>query len=313
MERVTDKQLIADFLKDCKIRKMSSHSIESYSSSLNLLQKFITDKGYELLNLDKHIFTEYIDYLNEQGVSYSTMKNRFSTYNSFYEYLKYEEYIENNIVKAVCKRYLNKYKDNNVGKRKIISVEDMARFINMIPDIRDKAIALLFAKTGIRRRELVSLDLDDVNWKNMSITLKPTNKRSNRVVYFDFETARILKRWLVKRAMMADQKNKALFTSYTNRKKRLNRNGVGYIFVKWAIIAGLHDSTSDKIEHHFTPHCCRHWNTTHLRNGGEGMPREYIKELRGDINREAMDIYNHIDPEKLRKSYLSHIPQLGII
>lgn len=313
MERVNDKQLIKDFLEDCEIRQMSSHSIESYSSSLNLLHKFIIDKGYSFLDLDKQIFIDYLDFLNKQDVSYSTMKNRFSTFNSFYDYLIFKEYIEHNIVKAVYKRYLNKYKDNNVGKRKIISVEEMARFINIIPDIRDKAIALLFAKTGIRRRELVSLNIDDVNWMNMSITLKPTNKRSNRVVYFDFETAKILRRWLLKREMITDLKNKALFTSYTNRKKRLNRNGVGYIFVKWAEIAGLHDSTSNKIEDHFTPHCSRHWNTTHLRNGGEGMPREYIKELRGDANKDAMDIYNHIDHEKLRKSYLAHIPQLGII
>jgi integrase/recombinase XerD len=313
MERLEDKQLIEDFLKDCKTRRMSAHTIESYHSSLNLLQKFISKKGYGFVELDRRICTDYIDYLNEQGMSFSTMKNRFSTYNSFYDYLKYEDYLKENIVKEVCKRYLSKYKENNVGKRKIISIEDMARFINMIPDIRDKAIVLLFAKTGIRRRELVSLDIDDINWENMSITLKPTNKRSNRVVYFDYETANILKRWIRKREMITDSQNKALFTSYTNKKKRLNRNGVGYIFVKWAEIAGLHDSSSDEIENHFTPHCCRHWYTTYLSNGGEGMPREYIKELRGDVNKDAMDIYNHIDHEKLRRSYLSHIPQLGII
>jgi len=47
----------------------------------------------------------------------------------------------------------------------------MARFIHLTPDIRDKTIALLFAKTGIRRRELVSFDVDDINWDNMIITL----------------------------------------------------------------------------------------------------------------------------------------------
>jgi integrase/recombinase XerD len=161
--------------------------------------------------------------------------------------------------------------------------------------------------------ELVSLDLDDIDWHKMSITLKPTNKRSNRVVYFDYETANILKRWIQKRILMTDPENKALFVSYTNRKKRLNRNGVGYIFVKWAEIAGLHDAKSDKLADMFTPHCCRHWNTTHLSNGGNGMPREFIKELRGDVNKDALDIYNHIDHDDLRKSYLAHIPQLGVI
>lgn len=42
------------------------------------------------------------------------------------------------------------------------------------------------------------------------------------------------------------------------------------------------------------------------------MPREFIQELRGDVRREAIDIYDHIDREELWKSYLAHIPQLGI-
>ena len=42
------------------------------------------------------------------------------------------------------------------------------------------------------------------------------------------------------------------------------------------------------------------------------MPRDFVKEIRGDVRREAIDIYNHIDKEELRESYLAHIPQLGI-
>jgi integrase/recombinase XerD len=42
------------------------------------------------------------------------------------------------------------------------------------------------------------------------------------------------------------------------------------------------------------------------------MQREYVKELRGDARHEAVDIYHHIDREELRRSYLAHIPKLGI-
>ena len=312
METLDDKQLIDSFVHDCKIRRMSKHTIESYKSSLKLFSEYVSKKGYNLKDIDKKTCVDYIEFLNQKDVSFSTLKNRFSTYNSFYDYLKYEELVDDNIVRDVCKRYLSKYKDNGGEKRKIISVEEMARFINMIPDIRDKAIVLLFAKTGVRRRELVSIDIGDIRWENMSIELKPTNKRSNRVVYFDYETARILKKWIKKRNMIADKSNKALFVSYTNKKKRLKRNGVGYAFVKWAEMAGLHDPYSDKLSDRFSSQCCRHWFTTHLSDGGEGMPREYIKELRGDAHKDAMDIYNHIDHEKLRKSYMANIPQLGI-
>ncbi len=30
------------------------------------------------------------------------------------------------------------------------------------------------------------------------------------------------------------------------------------------------------------------------------MPREFIQELRGDVRKEAIDIYDHIDPKELR-------------
>jgi integrase/recombinase XerD len=42
------------------------------------------------------------------------------------------------------------------------------------------------------------------------------------------------------------------------------------------------------------------------------MPRESIQELRGDVRKEAIDIYDHIDKRELRESYLAKIPQLGV-
>jgi integrase/recombinase XerD len=42
------------------------------------------------------------------------------------------------------------------------------------------------------------------------------------------------------------------------------------------------------------------------------MPREFIQEFRGDVRREAIDIYDHIDKEELRKLYLAHVPHLGV-
>ena len=42
------------------------------------------------------------------------------------------------------------------------------------------------------------------------------------------------------------------------------------------------------------------------------MSREMIQELRGDVRKEAIDIYYHIDEEQLRRTYLQCIPQLGV-
>ena len=208
------------------------------------------------------------------------------------------------------KRYLKRYKDDNNGHaRKLISIEDMAKLANSMFDLRDKTLLVLFAKTGIRLRELIAIDINDINWDMLSIRLKSTHKRSNTVVYFDYETLILLQRWMKKRERIADEDCNALFVSYTT-KHRLHRNAIYNAITKWATPLGLHNPDSPNLEDHFTPHCCRHWFTTHLRRAG--MQREYIKELRGDRRHDAMDIYYHIDHEDLRKSYLGCIPQLGI-
>jgi integrase/recombinase XerD len=90
----------------------------------------------------------------------------------------------------------------------------------------------------------------------------------------------------------------------------LGRNSIYRLVTKHAANVGLHDPEADDLQQRFTPHCCRHWFTTHLRRSG--MQREFIKELRGDTRGDAIDIYDHIDREELRQAYLAHIPTLGI-
>jgi hypothetical protein len=34
------------------------------------------------------------------------------------------------------------------------------------------------------------------------------------------------------------------------------------------------------------------------------MPREFIQELRGDVRRKAIDIYDHVDKKELKESCL---------
>ena len=79
---------------------------------------------------------------------------------------------------------------------------------------------------------------------------------------------------------------------------------------KWADRYGLYDGKSKRLEERFSVHCFRHWFTTWLLRNG--MPRDYVKELRGDSRKEAIDIYNHIDMEDLQRAYLAAIPQFDV-
>jgi integrase/recombinase XerD len=308
---LTGYTLIDSFLNDCINRGMTMGSTNSYKYSIINFLKYIENKDIDLLKVNRQILVNYINFLrSDRNYNQKTIENHFTSLSTFYDYLVFEDKIQKNIINEIRKRYLRRYKNTySLGeRRKLINVEEMSDFINSIMDIRDKAIAILLAKTGIRRGELVNIELDDIKWDDYHIILKPTPKRSNRTVFFDRECASVLQKWIIIRNELSNSGNKALYISKIG--EPLERSGVYNSIRKWADKYGLHDSNSKKLEDRFSVHCFRHWFTTWLLRNG--MPRDYVKELRGDSRKDAIDIYNHIDYEDLRKQYLACIPKLGV-
>ena len=306
-----DAELIEDFVSECEIRRLTSETIRRYKSSLRIFKNFMNSQGLSIMDIDKRTLKEFLKYLRfERKVKNKTIGNYFSAISSFCDYLVYEEKFDRNSVLPFRKRYI-KFPKRMYGEsqRKLISVDEMSMLVNAILDPRDKAIVVLLAKTGIRRNELININIDDINWMQQSIKLKDTAKRTNLTVFFDNECSRALRKWIKAREYYDIEDGcKALFIS--KKGSRLGRMGVYRVVIRYATKVGLNNPASKRIEDHFTPHCFRHWFTTHLRRNG--MPREYIKELRGDTRDEAIDIYHHIDRKELRESYLACIPQLGI-
>ena len=215
-------------------------------------------------------------------------------------------------MQSVRKRYLKRYKNGEEGMkaegRKLITVQEMSMLVRSIVSALDRAVVVMLAKTGMRRNELVTLDVDDIDLEKMSIKLKPTAKRSNKLLFFDEETKQVLNEWLGMRRLYTRPDSKALFINRSGG--RITGDSVYDIVVDHATRVKLHDPSSEKLEDHFTPHCCRHWFTTQIRRSK--IDREFAKELRGDKRRDAIDIYDHIDPNDLRKAYLASIPNLGL-
>jgi integrase/recombinase XerD len=291
--------LIDSFIIDCKTRNLATNTQGVYRKNLRSFERAI---NVPLAEVSKDDLKNYLNDLRKRNLDHFTIAARFSALSSFYDYLVEEGFIAVNPVKAIRKRYLRTYK-RLTKRRKIISIEEAAKLVNSVFDSRDRAILMLLFKTGLRITELLNSDIEDVDFEKNLIKLKPTPKRSNRIVFFDEEAAEALKSWLAWRNERLVKDKKALFIS--KKGHRLSYNSAAHMILKHAERVGLHNRSLDDI---FTAHCCRHWFTTHLRKAG--MPREFIQELRGDARREAIDIYDHIDLDELRESYIAYIPTL---
>lgn len=297
-------KILEGFEQDCRLRGQADSTL---IFNIGEARRFCEFLGKDPTEASKADILAYLGYLREKNLKQTSIARMFSGLAVFYDYLEEMEMVEKNPVRPVRKRYLKVYKETQ-GERRAITKEEAAMLINSIIDTRDKAILILLLKTGIRRHELTELDVSDVDLKEMSIELKPTPKRTNRIVFFDEECAELLRRWLRTREVWNHNGCPALFISRFG--ERLSGDYIKVRIKGLAEKVGLHNPKSKRPQDRFTPHCCRHFFTTQLRKAG--MPREFIQELRGDIRREAIDIYDHIDKKELKESYLAHIPQLGV-
>ena len=298
--------LLSDFFQDLELRNVSRTQI--YISYVGEFCQFLQDRGKTPEQADKTDLRAYLQLLKDRNLKQSSLSRAFSCLSQFYAYLVDEDLIASNPISPFRKRYLRSYKnDSSTEPRQLISVEQAAMLVNAILSARDRAIVMLLLKTGMRRGELVALDLADIDLPDMSLMLKPTAKRSNRQLFFDNETARVLKAWLDVRDNWR-RADAALFPS--TKSNRANPMQIDWIVERYAQMVGLHDPTSKSLQRRFTPHCCRHWLVTHLLRAG--MSRDHVKWIRGDAMKESIDIYYHIDPKDVRQAYLAYIPQLGV-
>ena len=177
-----DERYLSGFREDCRLRNLTPRTIREYESWLRIIGAYVHGLNTSLSQLDKDALKKVLTYLStERHLSTKTLGNYFSALSTFFNYLVFESSINRNPVPSFRKRYLRQYKTPNHprSKRKLISIKEMTVLITSILNPRDKAIVTLLAKTGIRRNELIQINLDDINWVDQSIQLKPHPKRSN--------------------------------------------------------------------------------------------------------------------------------------
>lgn len=302
------KSSLDRFISYCRLRGMSS--ARDYISYSKKFSDFLATRGSSFESCSQEDLVEYLRYLKEERkVKRATVKRIFTILGLLFVYLEDSGLVEKNPIPKFKRLYLREYKEGSDSEtRQVISLDQVRLLVSGILDSRDRAIAVLLFKTGIRLGELISLDLQDVDLEGGWIILKHKAKRSNREIPLDDETIRVLKNYMPARKARNKNHIRALFISRLG--SRLSPEAARKKFKQYAEAVGVHDNDSDRLEDHFTPHCCRHVWTTEAINAN--MRRDHIKLIRGDVVRDAMDTYNHITKEMLKESYLAHVPQLGI-
>ena len=220
----------------------------------------------------------------DYGISASSRARKLSAIKSFYKYLTVRtKQLEENPVADL------EYPKLRKSLPKYLTLEQSAALLQAVSgqnEKRDYAILMLFLNCGIRRSELVNLNISDVYEDRIRVVGKGNKER---FVYFGSACRKAIDAYLPERNKKVLSDNRALFGSRDNN--RISVTAVHRLVKKALLQAGL-DSTQ------FSAHKLRHTAATMMLSGGVDV--KTVQEVLGHENLNTTQIYTHIENTELK-------------
>ena len=220
----------------------------------------------------------------EYGISPTARARKLSAIKSFYKYLTVRtKQLSANPVADL------EYPKLRKSLPKYLTLEQSAALLKAVSgpnEKRDYAILMLFLNCGIRRSELVGLNISDVYEDRIRVVGKGNKER---FVYFSTSCRKAIDTYMPERNKKILSDNKALFGSRDNN--RISVTAVHRLVKKYLTIAGL-DSTQ------FSAHKLRHTAATMMLSGGVDV--KTVQEVLGHENLNTTQIYTHIENTELK-------------
>ena len=221
---------------------------------------------------------------DEPGIGSAARARKLSAIKSFYNYLTVStKQIRENPVKDIELPKLRK------SLPKYLTLEESTALLKAVSgpnQARDFAILMLFLNCGIRRSELVGLNLTDVYEDRIRVVGKGNKER---IVYMGSSCRKAIDDYLVERNKIVLSDNRALFGS--RDKNRISVTAVHRLVKKHLLEAGL-DSTQ------FSAHKLRHTAATLMLSNGVDL--KTLQEVLGHENLNTTQIYTHIESTELK-------------
>jgi integrase/recombinase XerD len=284
------------FLNYLKIeRSLSSNSIEAYHHDVILLQQFAALKLNSIspLKISTRHLRQFIEYINELGMSAYSQARILSGVKAFYKYLVYEELIENDPTTLI--------EGPKLGRKlpDTLSYDEIERLLQAIdlstPEgARNRAILEVLYSSGLRVSELVELTRNNIH-ADIGFLRIIGKGNKERLVPIGREALKHLTIYIAQiRGVSPHKAPQKGFENYVF----LNRNGKKLTRVMiFTIIKNL--ARTIGLDKTISPHTFRHSFATHLIEGGADL--RAVQEMLGHESITTTEIYTHLDRDYLRQ------------
>mgnify|MGYP001811634729 CR=1 FL=1 len=281
-------------------RQYSGHTVKAYLRDLRSFESYCKEQhGDTSINtLPYSVIRSWIITCLEDGCSNRTINRKIASLKSYYRFLMRKGYIESNPLAG--HRPLKMDRKVEVP----FSQEEMRELLSAwstedsdFETLRDRLIVELLYTTGMRRAELIGIELTDLDLE--SGTLRVTGKRNKeRLIPLVREVTPHIKEYLrARQESFPDSDSPVLLLTGSGNKI--------YETLVYRIINGYFSKVSSKVKK--SPHILRHTFATHLLNKGADL--NSVKELLGHASLASTQVYTHNSIAELKKVHASAHPR----
>ena len=305
---------IEDFMLYCVSKNLSKKTMKSYEQTLKLFQLYM-EKEQGIKEIDKVTskqIREYISYLKERGkytiqvanadinrpesradngkdISITTINNYLRNIKVFYNYLEEEHIIDDNPTRRI------KQLKQTIEKKEPLTKDEVRRLLGaydttVFHEYRDYMTTKLLLSVGARIGETLSLDIDDLDFRNNTILFKDTKNKKEKLSYMTPKLSGELKKWISYKERYSS--NDYLFPTTKNTKMTVQNFEQNL------------KRTSKKIGLEVSPHRLRYtFANDFLKAGGSIY---VLSKLLDHSSVKVTEIYLNFSRDDIRQEYLKH-------
>lgn len=282
-----------------KEKKYSPLTVNAYQKDILSFQLFLNKNhdGCSLEEVNYPLIRSWIVELSDAKIAASSINRKIASLKSFYKFLLKTKQIDGN--PFVKHKSLKTPKQVQIpfSEKEINTLFEIHFLEADFDSIRNRLVVELLYTTGMRRAELINLDIHAIDFYGN--TIKVVGKRNKeRIIPLLASTSDVIKIYLTKR--------KELQVINAPEKLILSKKGnkISETFV-YRLINDYFSGISEKVKR--SPHVLRHSFATHLLNNGADL--NSVKELLGHASLSSTQIYTHSSLSELKKVYSNAHPR----
>jgi site-specific recombinase XerD len=289
-----DAALVA-FDDDLRRRAVAEKTRTAYASDATHFAAWARERGADPVAVDIRMLRRYAAGLAERGIAPATIARRLAALRGLFRTQIQAGARLDNPAELLSSPKRPKHLPH------VLKTTEVAALLDSIPaatplEIRDRALFELAYACGLRAEELVSLDLESLDFDAESVRVEGKGGKT-RLVPLGEHARQALERYLVRARplLQAGDGDGALFLSKSGR--RLSTSDVRRRLSGWVRSAVARAPGLSRAH----PHALRHSFATHLLDGGADL--RAIQELLGHATISTTQVYTRVESARLRTAY----------